>query len=135
MNFWFPSTHKSYVYLILWSIKCAIALCLKKVCVYVHTCSVLSNSLRHHRLQPTRLLCPWNFSGRNTRVGFHFLLQGIFPTPGLNLRLLYWQEDSLPLNHLGSQRRKAFLPLIKKFYCLKDVNYHLSLQGIIIFLQ
>ena len=29
---------------------------------------------------PTRLLCPWNFPGRNTGVGYHFLLQGIFPT-------------------------------------------------------
>ena len=34
-----------------------------------------------------------------------FLLQGIFPTQGLNLHLLcllHWQADSLPLNHLGS---------------------------------
>ena len=33
---------------------------------------------------PPRLLCPWNFPGKNTRVGCHFLLQGIFPTQGLN---------------------------------------------------
>ena len=32
----------------------------------------------------------------------HFLLQGIFPTQGLNLCLLHWQADSLPLSHLGS---------------------------------
>ena len=31
-----------------------------------------------------------------------FLLQGIFPTQGLNLCLLHWQADSLPLSHLGS---------------------------------
>ena len=31
-------------------------------------------------LQPTRLLCPWDFPGKNTRVGCHVLLQGIFPT-------------------------------------------------------
>ena len=30
-------------------------------------------------------------------VGCHFLLQGIFPTQGLNLYLLHWQADSLPL--------------------------------------
>ena len=30
-----------------------------------------------------------NFPGRNTGVGCHFLLQGIFPTPGLNPRLLH----------------------------------------------
>ena len=40
------------------------------------------------------------FSGKNTGVGSHFLLQGIFLTQGLNLRLLcllYWQAGSLPL--------------------------------------
>ena len=37
--------------------------------------SVISNSLRPHGPQPTRLLCPWNFPGRNTWVGCHFLLQ------------------------------------------------------------
>ena len=35
-------------------------------------------------------------------MGCHFLLQGIFPTQGSNLRLLHWQADSLPLHHLGS---------------------------------
>ena len=51
-------------------------------------------------LQPARLLCPWNFPGMNTGVGCHFLLQGIFPTPGSNLCLLcllHWKTDSLPL--------------------------------------
>ena len=37
--------------------------------------SVMSNSLRPHGPQPTRLLCPWNFPGRNTGVGCHCLLQ------------------------------------------------------------
>ena len=39
-------------------------------------CSVVSNSLRPHRLCPARLLCQWNFPGKNTGVGCHFLLQG-----------------------------------------------------------
>ena len=30
-----------------------------------------------------RLLCPWDFPGKNTGVGCHFLLQGIFSTQGL----------------------------------------------------
>ena len=46
--------------------------------------SVVSNSLQSHGLQRTRLLCPWNSPGKNTRVGNHSLLQGIFPTEGLN---------------------------------------------------
>ena len=29
-------------------------------------------------IKPTRTLCPWDFPGKNTRVGCHFLLQGIF---------------------------------------------------------
>ena len=36
-------------------------------------------------LPSPRLLCPWDFSGKNTAVGCHFLLQGIFPSQGLNL--------------------------------------------------
>ena len=35
-------------------------------------------------------------------MGCHFLLQGIFPTQGSNLRLLHWQANSLPLSHLRS---------------------------------
>ena len=60
----------------------------------------------------TRLLCPWDFSGKNTRVDCHFLLQGIFPTQESNLGLLhrrrfftvwaareaqeYWSEQPIP---------------------------------------
>ena len=35
----------------------------------------MSDSVRSHRRQPTRLCCPWNSSGKNTGVGCHFLLQ------------------------------------------------------------
>ena len=35
----------------------------------------MSDSVRPHRGQPTRLLCPWDSPGKNTRVGCHFLLQ------------------------------------------------------------
>ena len=40
----------------------------------------VSNFLRPHGLQPTRLLCPWNSPGKNTGVGYHFLLQLILYT-------------------------------------------------------
>ena len=46
--------------------------------------SVVSDSLRPRGLEPTRLLCPWDSPGKNTGVGYHFLLQGIFPTQGSN---------------------------------------------------
>ena len=35
----------------------------------------MSDSVRPHRQQPTRLLCPWDSQGKNTGVGCHFLLQ------------------------------------------------------------
>ena len=35
------------------------------------SCLVMSDSLQPHELQPTRLLCPWDFPGKSTRVGCH----------------------------------------------------------------
>ena len=55
-----------------------------------HVWSLLLGHFSHIRLfatlwtEPTRLLCPWNSSGKNTAVGCHFLLQGMFPTQGSN---------------------------------------------------
>ena len=52
------------------------------------------------------LLCPTLNDPMDCSTGCHFLLEGIFPTQGLNpclLCLLHWQTDSLPLCHLGSQ--------------------------------
>ena len=62
----------------------------------------MSYSFVTHGLKPVRLLYSWNFPSKNTGVGYHFLLQGIFLTQGSNPRLLHWQADSLPLSHLGS---------------------------------
>ena len=49
---------------------------------------VLFHSLQPHEPQFASLLCPWDFPGRNARVGCHFLPQGIVPTQGLNPSLL-----------------------------------------------
>ena len=62
----------------------------------LHSCL----TLRSHGLQPARLLCPWASPGKNTGVGCHALLQGIFKTQELNaclLCLLRWQVGSSPL--------------------------------------
>ena len=64
--------------------------------------SVTSSSLQPHGPQPSSLLYPWYFPGKNTEVGCHVLLQGIFLTQGSNLSLLLWQVDSLPLSHQES---------------------------------
>ena len=64
--------------------------------------------LQPHELYSASLICPWDSPGKNAGVGCHFLLQGIFPTQGLNLcllHLLHQKEDSLPLSHLGSPQR------------------------------
>ena len=71
----------------------------------LHAC-VCAKSLSYPTLcnpmdcNPTRLLCPWDSPSKDTEVGCHALLQGIFPTQGLNrhlLHLLHWQVGSLPL--------------------------------------
>ena len=46
-----------------------------KCCCCCQVASVVSNSVRPHRQQPIRLLCPWDSPGKNTGVGCHFLLQ------------------------------------------------------------
>ena len=51
---------------------------------------------------PTRVLCPWDFPGKNTESGCHFHLQGTFPTQGLNPHPLHWQADSLLQSHQES---------------------------------
>ena len=43
------------------------------------------------------LLGSWDFPGKNTGVGCHFFLQGIFPTQGSTPSLLHWQAGSLLL--------------------------------------
>ena len=87
------------------SIKFAAPICRNYHVAWVLSPSVVSNSLRLHGLQPTRLHHPWNFPGKSTGLGSHFLLQGIFLTQGSNLghlRLLNCQVDSLPLSHQRS---------------------------------
>ena len=54
---------------------------------------------------PGKLRSPWDFTGKNIGVDCHFLLEGIFPTQGLNqhlLCLLNWQAGSLPLAPPGA---------------------------------
>ena len=58
--------------------------------------SVVSGSVRSYRPQPISLLCPWDSPGKSTEVGSHSLLEGIFPTQGLNSGLLNCKADSLP---------------------------------------
>ena len=74
----------------------------------------MSDSLWSQGLGPTRLLCPWNFPGKNTGVGYLFLLQGSFPTQGSNshlLCILLWKANFLPLVLPGKPKRLVLLLL------------------------
>ena len=51
---------------------------------------------------PPKLLCPWNSPDKNTGVGCHFLLQGIFPTQGSNPGLLHFRQILYHQSHQGS---------------------------------
>ena len=61
----------------------------------------------------SKLLCPGNFPGKDTGVGCHSLLQGIFPALGLNLGLLHCRQILYCLSHQGSFLREwvSFLKL------------------------
>ena len=57
----------------------------------------------------TRLLCPWDFLGKSTGVGCHFLLQGIFPTQGSSPGLPHCRQTLYHLSHPGlSDRTQVF---------------------------
>ena len=53
----------------------------------------------------TRLHCPWDFLGKSTGVGCHFLLQGIFPTQGQNPGLPHCRQTLYRLSHQGGPKK------------------------------
>ena len=71
------------------------------------------------RYPPTRLLCPCDFPGKNTEVGCHFLLQGIFPPQGSNPHLLCctwifftcWAIREVPFNHYKNSMNRNSCPI------------------------
>ena len=72
------------------------------VCCAVPSCSVVSDSLLPHGLQPAKFFCPWDSPGKHTGVGCHDLLQGIFPTQESNPGLLHCRQMLYQLSHQGS---------------------------------
>ena len=71
-------------------------------------------------MEPTRLLCPWNFPGKNTGVVAISFSKGIFRAQGSNPCLLNWQANSLPLSHQGSHNN-TFLNRMKFFNLERDI--------------
>ena len=82
-----PGALGTHSWTCLWTTRGCVCVCL---CVCALSHSVVSDSLQSHGLWPTMPLCPQDFSGKNTRVGCHFLLQGIFLNLCL-LHLLHWR--------------------------------------------
>ena len=82
------------------------------MCLCVLSYPAVSFSLGPHGLYSTRLLCPWNFPEKNTRVGSHFFLQRIFLTLGWNLGILYCLQILYYLSHQGSPNSKGNQPWI-----------------------
>ena len=80
--------------------------------VYHSVASVMSDSLWPHGLYPARLLCPWDSPGKNTGVGSHSLLQGIFLTQELNPGLLHCRWILYHLSHQRSPPSRATRPQI-----------------------
>ena len=74
------------------------------------SCSVISDSLQPHGLQPARLLCPWDSPGQDTGVGSHSLFQGIFPTQGSKPGLLHFRQIIYQLSYQGSPGKKPSPP-------------------------
>ena len=81
--------------------------------------SVVSNSLWLHGLYSA-----WNSPGQNTGVGSLSLLQGFFPTQGLNPCLLHCRRILYQLNHKGSP---GISQSLLKFMSTEPVMSHLIL--------
>ena len=70
--------------------------------------SVVTDSLQSHRLYIAKLLCPWDFPGKNTGMGCHSLLQKIFLT-GIESQSLVLKADSFP-SELHQSVEFKFIP-------------------------
>ena len=81
---------------------------------YVLSCSVTSDSLRPLGLELSSFLCPLNSPGKNTAVDFHALLQGIFPTEGMNPGLPHGRQVLYHLSHQGSPSLKHGMSLLRR---------------------
>ena len=93
----------------------------KRMCKESESCLVMSDSLPPHGLYS-----PWNSPGQNTGVGSLSLLQGIFPTQGLNPGLLHSRWILYQLSHEGSpSTRMGSLSLLLWIFPIQESNQDL----------
>ena len=72
--------------------------------------------------------------GKNIAVGFHALLQGIFPTHRSNLHLLHWLADSLP-SELPGKPKATILQLKKKSLPTINSTGKAKMEAVALYLQ
>ena len=112
--------------------------------------SVMSDSLRPHGLQPTRLICPWDFPGKSTGVGlplpslpwtiqsmkfsrpeywsgYPFPSPGDLLNPGIEPRSPVLQADSLPAEPQGKPKNTGVdsLSLLQQTFQTQELNWDL----------
>ena len=101
---------------------------LKMVLFYWNVIFTRWNCCLVAKSRPT--LCgPWTSPGKNTRVGCHSLLHGIFMTQGSNLGLLHCRKVLYCLNHQGSLKAARLLCLWNSSGKNTEVSCHSLLQG------
>ena len=95
------------------------------VCVFAQSCLNLCDPQTHR----SRILCSWNFPGKNTGAHCHFLLQGIFLTQGSNsglLHLLHWQGILYPYATWETPASPLLRSKLQEFF---SRNYSLLYPG------
>ena len=102
----------------------------KQLCMHPQSLQ-LCPTLWPHGLQPARLLCPWDFPGKSTGVGFHALLQRTPQTQGLNphfLHLLHCRWIIYLRSHLGSPQKDKWKTAKKWYLCVSNSTAHLNVR-------
>ena len=76
--------------------------------------------------------CPWDSPGKNTEVGCHSLLQGIFWTQGSNPGLLHCRQILYHLSHQGSPKKPSKNRKVTRYMgnTLKSIIFLQQITGI-----
>ena len=104
------------------TLELSISLVASCCCLVAKSCPTLATPWTVTRQAPQSM----GFLRQEYWIGCHFFLRGIFPTQGLNLHLLHWLVDSLPLSHQGcvSFPWNYTLPKERKHACF--IHQHVS---------
>ena len=82
-------------------------------------CSVISDSLQPSGLEPTTLLCPWDFPGKNTGVGCHFLFHKV--QHGLPVNYCYQYSSSSTFDRVRGYHKFRAAPSFLCSFSLREI--------------